>query len=82
MFSMQGFQFGALLERLREREERRFGTSGGVLVEVDEARRCLGGICQQWHQWSGFGAAFRVREGAPDEGAWRHWHRRSGPRAG
>jgi len=38
VFSMQGFQFGALLERLREREERRFGTSGGVLVEVDEAR--------------------------------------------
>ena len=38
MFSMQGFQFGALLERLRDREERRFGTSGGVLVEVDEVR--------------------------------------------
>ncbi len=38
VFSMQGFQFGALLERLREREERRFGSSGGVLVEVDEVR--------------------------------------------
>ena len=36
VFSMQGFQFGALLERLREREELRFGTSGGVLVAVDE----------------------------------------------
>ena len=36
VFSMQGFQHGVLLERLREREEMRFGTSAGVLVEVEE----------------------------------------------
>ena len=50
VFSMQGFQHGVLLERLREREEMRFGTAGGVLVEVEEVSRSAS-ACSQAGSW-------------------------------
>lgn len=37
---MQWFQYGVLLERLQHREELRFGTAAGVLVDVDEVHSC------------------------------------------
>ena len=38
LFRMQWFQYGVLLERLQHREELRFGTAAGVLVDIDEVR--------------------------------------------
>ena len=47
VFSMQGFQHSVLLERLREREEMRFGTAAGVLVEVEEVTRAASVLQQR-----------------------------------
>ena len=41
---MQWFQYGVLLERLREREEGRRGTAAHVLVDIDEVGGRGGGL--------------------------------------